>query len=158
MIKEECLQYISSTVLGLNDALVELTGALAGLTFALRDGHLIATAGLLTGIAASLSMAASEYLATRSEDGAKDPVKAALFTGSAYIITVLCLVFPYIIFSNAYVCLGFALLNAIVVISLFTYAMSVIQGISFKRSFLEMVGISMGVAALTFVIGIIIQT
>ena len=60
-------------VLGLNDALVELTGVLAGLTLALRETRLIAMAGLITGIAASLSMAASEYLSTKTEEVDKDP-------------------------------------------------------------------------------------
>ena len=52
MIDEERLEYIGSIVLGLNDALVELTGALAGLTLALQDMRLIAIAGSITGIAA----------------------------------------------------------------------------------------------------------
>jgi VIT1/CCC1 family predicted Fe2+/Mn2+ transporter len=47
---------------------VELTGALSGLTLAFRNTRLIAMAGLITGIAASLSMAGSEYLATKSEE------------------------------------------------------------------------------------------
>ncbi|MDD5174431.1 MAG: VIT1/CCC1 family protein, partial [Candidatus Omnitrophica bacterium] len=62
MIDEDRLKYISSVVLGLNDALVELTGALAGFTFALANARVVATAGAITGIAASLSMAASEFL------------------------------------------------------------------------------------------------
>jgi len=70
LVDEERLRYIGSMVLGLNDALVELTGALAGLTFALQNTRLIAMAGLITGTAASLSMASSEYLSTKSE-GAK---------------------------------------------------------------------------------------
>src|SRR5690606_10468477 len=37
IIEEERLQFVGSMVLGLNDALVELTGTLAGLTFALKD-------------------------------------------------------------------------------------------------------------------------
>lgn len=45
-IDEERLRYVGSMVLGLNDALVELTGTLAGLTLALRDTHLTGTAGL----------------------------------------------------------------------------------------------------------------
>ncbi len=60
LIEEERLDYVGSIVLGLNDALVELTGALAGLTFALQNTRLIALAGLITGIAASFSMAASD--------------------------------------------------------------------------------------------------
>ena len=77
MLDEERLRYIGSIVLGLSDALVELTGALAGLTLALRNTRLIALTGLITGIAAALSMAASEYLSTKTEAGGQHPVKAA---------------------------------------------------------------------------------
>ena len=100
MLDEERLRYAGSVVLGLNDALVELTGALAGLTLALQNVKLIALSGLITGIAASLSMAASEYLATRSEDTEKHPVRAAIYTGIAYIITVTLLVLPYLLIDN----------------------------------------------------------
>jgi VIT1/CCC1 family predicted Fe2+/Mn2+ transporter len=92
MLDEEHLRYAGSVVLGLNDALVELTGALAGLTLALQNTTLIALAGLITGIAASLSMAASEYLATRSEETEKHPLRAAIYTGIAYIVTVALLI------------------------------------------------------------------
>ena len=54
LIDEERLEYIGSVVLGLNDALIEFTGTLAGLTFALRNTQIIAVAGLIMGIAASL--------------------------------------------------------------------------------------------------------
>ena len=67
MLDEESLKYAGSVVLGLNDALVELTGALAGLTFAFQNTRLIALAGLITGISAAFSMAASEYLSSKSE-------------------------------------------------------------------------------------------
>ena len=92
MIDEERLQYMGSVVLGLNDALVEFTGALAGFTLALNDTKLIALTGSITGIAAALSMASSEYLSTKSEKTHnKRPVKAAIYTGIAYIITVVAL-------------------------------------------------------------------
>ena len=92
MIDEERLRYVGSIVLGLNDALVELTGTLAGLTLALRNVRLIGMAGLITGIAASLSMAASEYLSTSTEEGERDPLKACLYTGVAYVFTVVVLI------------------------------------------------------------------
>lgn len=53
MLDEERLHHIGSIVLGLNDALVELTGALAGLTVALQNTKLIAMTGCITGIAAA---------------------------------------------------------------------------------------------------------
>ena len=118
MLDEERLRYAGSVVLGLNDALVELTGALAGLTLALQNGKLIALSGLITGIAASLSMAASEYLSTRSEKTDKNPVRAAVYTGIAYIITVTLLVLPYLISPETYLLdLAIALTTGVVIIA-----------------------------------------
>lgn len=157
MIDEERLRYVGSMVLGLNDALVELTGALAGLTLALQNTRLIAMTGLITGIAASLSMAASEYLSAKSEEGTKNPFKASVYTGSAYVITVLFLIFPYLLFTNFYFCLGFTILNAIIVIFIFTFYISVAKDFSFRNRFFEMALISLGIAALTFGIGFLIR-
>ena len=157
LIDEERLKYVGSMVLGLNDALVELTGALAGFTLALQNTQLIAMAGLITGIAASLSMAASEYLSTKSEKSTKNPFKAALYTGSAYVLTVLFLIFPFLIFKDMYFCLGFTIFNAILVIFVFTFYISVAKDVPFKKRFFEMAAISLGIAALTFCIGFVIR-
>jgi VIT1/CCC1 family predicted Fe2+/Mn2+ transporter len=157
LIDEERLRYVGSMVLGLNDALVELTGALAGLTLALQNTRLIATAGLVTGIAASLSMAASEYLATKSEGGDKSPVKASVYTGFAYILTVMFLIFPYLVFGNLYFCLGLAIFNSILVVIVFTFYVSVAQDISFRTRLTEMASISLGVATLSFGIGFVVR-
>jgi VIT1/CCC1 family predicted Fe2+/Mn2+ transporter len=157
LIDEERLRYVGSMVLGLNDALVELTGALAGLTFALQNTRLTAMAGLITGIAASLSMATSEYLSTKSEGHIRNPLRAAVYTGVAYVITVLFLIFPYFVFADSSLCLGFTIFNAVVVIFIFTFYISVAEGISFRNRFSEMVLISLGVAALTFLITVVIK-
>lgn len=157
MIDEERLRYVGSMVLGLNDALVELTGALAGLTLALQNTRLIAMTGLITGIAGSLSMAASEYLSAKSEEGGKNPFKSSVYTGSAYVLTVLFLILPYLVFTNFYLCLGFTILNAVVVIFMFTFYISVAKDISFRNRFFEMALISLGIAALTFGIGFLIR-
>lgn len=156
MIDEERLKYVGSIVLGLNDALVELTGALAGFTLAMQNTQLVAIAGLITGIAASLSMAASEYLSKKSE-GSKDALKSSIYTGSAYVLTVLFLIFPFMLFSDIFICLGTTLFNAILVIFIFTFYISVAKDIAFKRRFFEMAGISLGVAALTFAIGLLVR-
>ena len=158
MLDEERLQYAGSVVLGLNDALVELTGALAGLTLALQNGKLIALSGLITGIAASLSMAASEYLSTRSEETTKQPVRAAIYTGIAYIITVALLVLPYLLMpENFYADLVIALTTAVIIIAVFNYYISIAKGESFRARFLEMAGLSLGVALFSFIIGYFIR-
>jgi len=158
LLDEERLRYTGSIVLGLNDALVELTGALAGLTLALQNTKLIALTGLITGIAAALSMAASEYLSTKSEETEKHPVRASAYTGVAYVGTVFILILPYLILENFYVCLGCTLVAAVLIIGFFNYYISVARDVPFGRRFLEMTGVSLGVAALSFFIGFLIRS
>lgn len=157
MLDEERLKYAGSVVLGLNDALVELTGALAGFTFALQNTQVIALAGLITGISASFSMAASEYLSNQAEGGAQDPTKSAVYTGIAYIITVIILVLPYLLSGNYLYCLLWTILNAILIIAAFNYYLSVAKGFSFRSRFFEMAAISLGVSFLSFIIGTLIR-
>jgi len=157
LIDEERLKYVSSVVLGLNDALVELTGALVGFTLALQNTKLVAIVGLITGIAASLSMAASEYLSTKQEKTEKSPLKACIYTGITYLGTVALLITPYLIFKNIYFCLSLVIASAILIIFIFTYYISIAKELNFKHRFLEMAGISLGVAAVNYLIGIIIR-
>ncbi|MEW6067101.1 MAG: VIT1/CCC1 transporter family protein [Nitrospirota bacterium] len=158
LLDEERLRYVGSIVLGLNDALVELTGALAGFTLALQETKLIAVIGLITGIAAALSMGSSEYLSTKSEETVKKPFKAALYTLSAYIVAVLFLILPYLFLKNAFVCLSFALATSIVIIAFFNYYVSVAKDLSFRKRFIEMTALSLGVAAVSFFIGFLLRS
>ena len=155
LIDEERLKYTGDIVRGMNVALVELTGVLAGLTLAIPNTRLILTVGLITGIAMTLSLASTEYLAARTGEGIRSPFKAVVYAGLANIFTVLFLVFPYFIFTNIYFSLGLMLLNAIIVIFLFSFYISVTKDISFWKRFPEMVLISLGVAALAFGIGLL---
>lgn len=157
MLDEEKLKYAGAIVLGLNDALVELTGALAGLTFALQNTTLIALAGLITGIAASFSMSASSYLSTRAEGEGKNHLKSAVYTGIAYIVTVLLLVFPYLIITNPFVAMFVTIAIAILIIFCFNYYISVAKDFSFKSRFFEMVLINLSVTLITFLIGLAIR-
>ena len=157
MLRETKLEYISSVVLGLNDALVELTGALAGLTLAFRKTSLIAVAGLITGIAASLSMAASEYLSTKAEHNRRKPVTAAIYTGVAYIFTVVILVLPFLFLSNALIALAITLGLGLFIIFIFTFYSSVTRHEKFWHKFFEMALISFSVAAFSFLVGIALR-
>ena len=157
MLDEERLRYAGSMVLGLNDALVELTGTLAGLTLAFQNTRLIALSGSITGIAAALSMGASEYLSTKSEETEKNPLKASLYTGAAYIVTVLLLILPYLLIDNYYLCLAVTLAVAVAIIAVFNYYIAVAKDEPFKQRFSEMAGLSLGVAGLSFVVGLLIR-
>ena len=156
MLDEERLQYVGSMVLGLNDALVELTGSLAGFAFALQNTRLIALSGLIVGISATFSMASSEFLAARSE-GRTDALKSCSYTGIAYLLTVIALIAPYLIFPThqfipALICM---LIVVILIIAGFTYYTSVAQDQPFKSRFLEMAIISVSVAVVSFIVGIL---
>ncbi len=157
LIEEEKLDYVGSIVLGLNDALVELTGALAGFTFALQNTKLIAVTGLITGIAASFSMAASEYLSQRSEGEGDKAIKSSIYTGTAYIITVILLILPYLLIDHFMIALGATLSIGIAIIFFFNYYISVAKDLNFKERFTEMALISLGVSAITFLIGVLVR-
>jgi len=155
MLDEDRLNYIGAMVLGLNDALVELTGTIAGLTFVLMNTKLIAMAGTITGIAATLSMAASNYLAERA-DGNPNALKASIYTGLTYLLTVIFLVSPYLLLSapmviHALICM---IIIVILLIAIFNFYIAVVKSESFWLKFFEMSGISLSVALISFLIGL----
>ncbi len=156
MLNEERLQYVGAMVLGLNDALVELTGTIAGLSFALQNTRVVALSGIITGISATLSMAASNYLAERA-DGSKDALKSSIYTGIAYLITVALLVLPYLLLPDTLWAVALVLMILVVVLVIlgFNYYVSVAKSVPFRRRFIEMVSISLGVALIAFIIGLV---
>ncbi len=158
MLDEERLQYVGSMVLGLNDALVELTGTLAGLTFALQNNRLVALSGLITGVSATFSMTASSYLSAKS-DGDPNAVKSCAYTGIMYLITVVLLAAPYLFFpTTAYLPALITMLITVALIILgFNYYISVAKSLNFKQRFMEMFVISGSVALLSFVVGLIVK-
>lgn len=158
LLDEERLHYMGDIILGMNDALVELTGSLAGYTLAMQNGKIIAMAGLITGISATLSMAGSGYLSAREENG-KNAVKSTVTIGLSYLITVVLLILPYLLFpAGAYIwALALTLLIAMLIIAGFNYYLSVAKGRPFRCGFWTMAGISLGVAAISFLVGYVVK-
>ena len=156
MIDEERLHYIGAMVLGLNDALVELTGAIAGVTFALANARLVALTGIVTGVSATFSMAASNYLAERADNNPK-ALKSSIYTGMAYLITVAMLVLPYLLLPAHMYVLAFAIMIATVIfiIMFFNYYISVAKEEPFLKNFATMAIISLSVAVISYIIGIL---
>ena len=157
LIQEEHLKYMGSIVLGLNDALVEILGTLAGLTFALQNTKLVALAGIITGIAGALSMASSEYLSNRAEGKHDMAIKSAVFTGIAYIVAVVFLIAPFLIFTSVFIGLLAALFASILIVFLFTYYISVANDQPFRKRFLEMVILSTVVGLISFGLGYLVR-
>lgn len=155
MLNEERLNYIGAMVLGLNDALVELTGCIAGLTFVLMNTKLIALAGIITGVAATLSMAASNYLAEKA-NGNKKALVASCYTGIAYLITVIFLTLPYLLFAEHLFLPALITMLSIVIFLIFIFSayISIVKSEKIAPRFYEMAGISLSVALISFLIGL----
>ena len=157
LFDEERLQYAGSVLFTLNNALVQLFGVLAGLTFALQNGRAVVFTASITGLAAAFSMGASSYLAA-SVPGGGNPLVAAFSTGFAYIVTLLLLISPYFIFNDLVLSFVASLFVAVVIIGLFNYYISVVRHLSFKSRFLEMVTLSATVAALSVLSGYLLRS
>ncbi|MDD9149526.1 VIT1/CCC1 transporter family protein [Sporolactobacillus sp. CQH2019] len=159
-LKESRLDFVGAIILGMNDALVEITGSVAGFTLSMSNSMMIAIAGLIAGIAASLSMGASEFMAERSEGNIKKAATAAIYTGFSYIFTVVLLVLPFFLVpNNQYIlALLITVMISVSIIFIFSYYMDVAKKIGFKQRFWEMAIICLGVSALTFFIGFVVKT
>ena len=102
-------------------------------------------------------MASSEYLSNRT-DGKNDlAIKSAAFTGIAYIIAVVLLIAPYLIFTSPFIALLAALFNSILIVFLFTYYISVANDQPFRKRFLEMVILSTVVGIISFGLGYVVR-
>lgn len=155
-LSDERVAYLGSAVLGLNDALIELTGGLTGLVSSIGDPLVIGFSGLVVGLAASMSMAASNFLSVgfsgNAEGDRPRPMKAALYTGVAYLIVVLVLVAPFFV-AERRIALAAMWTVAVAIIAGFSYYSSVVLEASFRRLFLQMLLLGLGIAVITFAIG-----
>ncbi len=155
LLKDEKLKYAGAMVLGMNDALVELTGTLTGLALAFANAKYVGLSGVIMGIAASFSMAASAYLEAKESEGL-NPLYYALYTGVSYVITTMIVVFPFFIFETK-VALGVMFLGAALAIVLYNYYIAVAKDEDFFARVKEMFLITFGVAAMSFVIGYLVN-
>jgi VIT1/CCC1 family predicted Fe2+/Mn2+ transporter len=156
LINEDKVNFIGSMVLGINDALIELTGALAGFTFTLRNTNLIFIVGFITGFAAALSMASSEYMSKRAEKN-ENAFKAALYTGFTYLLTVIILIYPYLIINNYFFAFLLTLLMALFIVFLTSLFISIVKEFLFKKRFFEMLFLSFGIALISYLVGYLLR-
>lgn len=140
----------AAIVLGMHDAIVSLTGLIAGLYFASVETNIIVISCVISSISASLSMGAANYLATRTT-GRRGAFGAAVHTFLAYMITCVLLILPFFVITN----------RATAVCAVFAMAVLIIWGFNavfyrndhFWRHFSEMLGICAIVSVAAFLIG-----
>lgn len=145
-------KFFSSVVLRFNDALMELVGALIGFSFALRDPKMVIAVGLVSGITAAASIAASAYLEAEHEKN-KDPHRAAFYRGMSYLATATVLVFPFLISGSLLIGNIVMLLMALTMVLILTLYSAVVVGKSYLSQLRKILALSCGVAFVAFSIG-----
>ncbi|MFM2374473.1 MAG: hypothetical protein RLZZ234_468 [Candidatus Parcubacteria bacterium] len=145
-------RFFSYVVLGWNDALIELVGALIGFSLALRDPRIVTVAGLVSGITAAASIAASAYLQAEHETG-KDPHRAAFYTGLSYFVIATLLVLPFVITGS--IVWGVVIMLGIALMLVFVLALysSVVLGKAYLHQVRQILALSLGVAFVAFSVG-----
>lgn len=157
-VEEGVITHLGSMVLAINNSIQEITGIVVGLTFALASSLLVAKTALISGMAATLAMVASEYLSQKAEAGdAGEAFRAALYTGIVYVFVVAAIVSPYFIFESHYAALAAALCAVIVIVSVFTFFMSVVKGLRYRTALFEVTSITVAVVALSLALGMVIR-
>lgn len=156
LINEERLQYLSSIVLGLNDGIVELLGTVAGLSFALKKSALVGITAGIMGVAACLSMSASEYLSTKVEKD-RSPVRAAIYTAISYLIAVIAVVTPFFFSKEVFIALLISFLSVLILIAVMNFYIAVVRDESFLKRWLEMAGVAVFTSIISFIVGTIVN-
>jgi VIT1/CCC1 family predicted Fe2+/Mn2+ transporter len=158
MLNDRKLLYAGAIVLGMNDALVELTGTLSGIALAFDKSVVVGITGLIMGIAASLSMAGSAYLESRENPAeGLNPLTYALYTGIAYIVTTVMLVLPFFLFDTTPPALLLMFMAAVSAIVLYNFYISIARDEPFWKRVREMALITFGVALISFGIGYVVR-
>ncbi|MRJ03412.1 MAG: rubrerythrin family protein [Epsilonproteobacteria bacterium] len=158
MLQDSTLAYAGAIVLGMNDALVELTGTLTGLALAFDNSRYVGITGIIMGVAASLSMAGSAYLEARERQGEGiDPKRYALYTGISYLITTALVVSPFFIVAQAKGALLLMFLNAALAIVAYNFYIAVARNEEFSSRVKEMFTITFGVSLISFLIGSLVN-
>lgn len=158
MLNDKKLLYAGAIVLGMNDALVELTGTLSGIAFAFDKTLVVGLTGLIMGIAASLSMAGSAYFEAKENPSDNiNPLVYSLYTGVSYILTTTILVIPFFIFEEMNYSLIMMFLSAFFAIISYNFYISVAKDLSFSKRVVQMSVITFGVALISFGIGYVVK-
>jgi len=145
-------RYMGSLALGLADAIIEITGAHAGALGTTSSTLVAGVIGLVTGVSAAISMASAAYLQAKHETG-KTPGMAALVTGLSYIFAVALLSLPYFLTHNLAIAFTASILVAIALTALLSFQAYVMAEADFKREFTQTTALTLGVAALAYVLG-----
>jgi VIT1/CCC1 family predicted Fe2+/Mn2+ transporter len=155
-IESSAVRYISFVVLGLADALVEITGIHAGSLGIYEQTEIAGLAGIIAGAAASLAMASAAF--AQAKQGFQGSAKlSAAYTGISYFITAIVLATPYFLTRSMTLAISVSLALAVLLLTIITFYSSVISSKPFTRDFLEILLIMFGVTVALYLFGYFIR-
>jgi vacuolar iron transporter family protein len=155
-VHEGRVKYMSFIVLGLADAVVEISGIHAGSLGIFNLTELAGIAGILAGMAASIAMASAAY--AQAKQGFEGSAKwSAIYTGVSYMFTAIFLALPYFLTSSMIVALGVSLVIGVALVAAMTYYDTVISARKFKRQFTEIAGIILAATLALYIAGTLIR-
>lgn len=152
--------YTGAVVLGMHDAIVSLTGLIAGLAFAIPSRTTIVLTAIISSVVAALSMGAANYLALHTQNhahrhrGRDNSFTAALYTGITYMLTCALLVLPIMFIRARLYALLTTFAVAVAIIFVFNLVICKIQHRSFLHGFSEMLAICGSVSIVAYLIGL----
>ncbi len=162
------LNYIKSIIFGLNDGLVELLAVVAGLAVVASTAIVVAVAGIVVGLSGTLSMAAGEYLSSKSRGLVKTamdeaephrtkPSKEAMYIGIFYFVGAIISVIPFLFGLNGISGIIVSIILVSVALSAVSTVVAVVSGTSARRRAAETLVISLGAAFITIMLGAVIR-
>jgi vacuolar iron transporter family protein len=154
-IQENRVKYMSFIVLGLADAVVEISGIHAGSLGIYGETKLAGLAGIIAGMAASVAMASAAF--AQAKQGFQGSAKwSAIYTGVSYMITAIFLALPYFLTGSMVWALGTSLVIGVMLVALMTFYDTIISARPFKRQFGEIAIIILAASAALFAIGTLV--
>lgn len=151
-VESSAIRYISFVVLGLADALVEISGIHAGSLGIYDRTEVAGLAGVVAGAAASMAMASAAY--AQAKQGFSGSAKlSAVYTGVSYFVSAVFLAMPYFLTSSMVYALSVSLGLAVVMLALTTYYSTVIGNKPFTKDFLEILAILLGATVVLYLFG-----
>ena len=151
-INEGVVKYLGFIVLGLADAIIEISGVHAGFLGVTSSTTMAGVAGLVVGFAAAISMATAAYLQAK-QDTTRNPVTSALITGFSYILAVAFLALPYFLTGDMILAFSASLIMALLLTAYFTFYSAILFDRSFGKEFLESAALTLGTAVATYFFG-----
>lgn len=151
-IEETMVKYMSFIVLGLADAIVEITGVHAGMLGVTTSTIIAGVTGLVVGFSAAISMASAAYLQAK-HDPDRNPLTSAIMTGLAYILAVILLALPYFATHNMIIAFTASIMVGVTLIAYFTYYSAIVFDRGFTKEFIESSGLMIATAFGAFLFG-----